>query len=194
MELSRRDFLKASGAGVGGIFLLRTFNYNTGFAGPAKTLPLKKKIGEKATICPYDASGCGFLVAAENVNGRAVVVNIEGDPDHPINRGAACAKGASLRQLSADNPWRLTRPLYRAPGASDWQPVEWDWAIEQVARRLKDTRDASFTTSDSAGNVVNRTEAIANLGGSALDNEECYLLAKLTRALGVVYLEHHARI
>jgi len=103
MELSRRDFLKASGAGVGGIFLIGVLNPNVALA-KTKLLPLRKRIGEKATICPYDASGCGFVVAAEN----GKVVNIEGDPDHPINRGAACAKGASMRQLSSDNPWRLS--------------------------------------------------------------------------------------
>ena len=155
-----------------------------------KKVPLKKQIGEVSTICPYDASGCGFVVAAEN----GKVVNIEGDPDHPINRGAACAKGASMRQLSADNPWRLSKVLYRAPGGTDWEEKNWDWALDTIARRIKDTRDASFIEKDSKGSIVNRTEAIANLGGSALDNEECYLLAKLTRALGVVYLEHHARI
>ena len=190
MQINRRDFLKASGAGVGGVFLLTTLNLDEAQAKSQKILPLKKKIGESPTICPYDASGCGFIVAAEN----GKVVNIEGDPDHPINRGAACAKGASMRQLSADNPWRLSRPLYRRPGGADWEPVEWDWALDTITRRIKDTRDASFIERDAQGNIVNRTEAIANLGGSALDNEECYLLSKLNRALGVVYLEHHARI
>jgi formate dehydrogenase major subunit len=190
MELNRRDFLKASGAGAGGFFLLGALKPSVTAAGSPKVLPLKKKIGEKSTICPYDASGCGFLVAAEN----GKVMNIEGDPDHPINRGAACAKGASLRQLSADNPWRLNKVLYRAPGGTDWEEKSWDWALSEIANRIKTTRDASFIGKDDSGKVVNRTEAIANLGGSALDNEECYLLAKLTRALGVVYLEHHARI
>jgi formate dehydrogenase major subunit len=191
MELNRRDFLKASGAGIGGIFLLGTLNGGTAVAAPIKRIPLTKQGKETTTICPYDGSGCGFIVMADS-NGK--VINIEGDPDHPINRGAACAKGASLRQLSADNPWRLTRPLYRRPGGTDWEPVTWDWTLDTIARRIKDTRDASFITKDGKGNTVNRTEAIANLGGSALDNEECYLLTKLTRALGVVYLEHHARI
>jgi len=189
MELSRRDFLKFGGAGMGGIILLKALDFEGGTAFP-RAIPLKKTRGEKSTICPYDASGCGFIVATQN--GR--VVNIEGDPDHPINRGAACAKGASMRQLSADNPWRLRKVLYRRPGGTEWEEQSWDWAIETIARRIKDTRDASFIDRDSEGNWVNRTEAIANLGGSALDNEECYLLAKLTRALGVVYLEHHARI
>jgi formate dehydrogenase major subunit len=191
MELSRRDFLKASGGGLGGIFLLGALSDGVALASPIKPIPLKKKGKETPTICPYDASGCGFIVTASP---EGKVLNIEGDPDHPINRGAACAKGASMRQLSADNPWRLSKPLYRAPGAADWQPVEWGWVLDTIARRIKDTRDTSFIERDSQGNVVNRTEVIANLGGSALDNEECYLLSKLNRALGVVYLEHHARI
>ena len=191
MELSRRDFLKASGAGIGGVFLVGALSEDIVLASPVKSIPLKKKRGEHSTICPYDGSGCGFIVDA-TADGK--VVNIEGDPEHPVNRGAACAKGASLRQLSADNPWRLSKVLYRAPGGTDWQEKDWGWTLDTIARRIKDTRDASFIEKDAQGNIVNRTEAIANLGGSALDNEECYLLAKLTRAIGVVYLEHHARI
>lgn len=191
MELSRRDFLKASGVGVSGLILFKSLDPDTVLPKRAlAVLPLRKRIGETATICPYDASGCGFIVATEN----GKVVNIEGDPDHPINRGAACAKGGSLRQLSADNPWRLSKVLYRAPGGTDWEERTWDWALDTIARRIKDTRDGGFIEKDKDGNVVNRTEAIANLGGSALDNEECYLLVKLARALGLVYIEHHARI
>jgi formate dehydrogenase major subunit len=190
MELSRRDFLKASGAGVGGILLLGTLGDGVALAAPIKRIALKKKGKETSTVCPYDASGCGFIVISDGNK----VLNIEGDPDHPINRGAACAKGASLRQLSADNPWRLNKVLHRAPGGSRWEEKTWDWALDTVARRIKDTRDANFTERDKDGNIVNRNEAIANLGGSAMDNEECYLLSKLARALGIVYLEHHARI
>jgi len=190
MELSRRDFLKASGAGVGGVFLLGALSNDVAIASPVKQIPLKKRRGEHTTICPYDGSGCGFIVDVQD----GKVLNIEGDPDHPINRGAACAKGASMRQLSADNPWRLSKVLYRAPGDIEWQEKNWDWALDTIARRIKDTRDTSFIEKDSQGNIVNRTEAVANLGGSALDNEECYLLSKLARALGLVYLEHHARI
>ena len=105
----------------------------------------------------YQCEGnrCGFIVDAEN----GKVVNIEGDPDHPINRGAACAKGASMRQLSADNPWRLSKVLYRAPGAADWEEKSWDWALDQIARKIKDTRDANFIERES-GKLVNRTEAM----------------------------------
>lgn len=159
-------------------------------AHPRTAFSLLKRIGEKTTICPYDASGCGFIVEVQN----GKVVNIEGDPDHPVNRGAACAKGASMRQLSASNPWRLSKVLYRAPGGTDWEEKSWDWALDAIARRIKKTRDASFAEKDSQGRIVNRTETVGCLGGAALDNEECYLLAKLARALGLVYIEHHARL
>jgi len=190
VELNRRTFLKASGAGLGGLFLFGALNDDVIMARTLKKVPLKKSIGEKATICPYDGSGCGFIVASEN----GKVVNIEGDPDHPINRGGGCAKGASMRQLSSDNPWRLSEVLYRAPNSNKWEKKSWDWTIGKIAERIKQTRDANFIETGAQGQIVNRTEAIANLGGSALDNEECYLLAKLTRALGLVYIEHHARI
>ena len=150
---------------------------------------LHKPIGEGYTICPFDGSGCGFLVAAENGN----VVNIEGDPEHPVNRGAACAKGASIRQIAKDNSYRLTKPRYRKPGGTEWEEVEWDWALDKIALNIKSTRDANWIGVDDE-KLSNRTEAIANLGGAALDNEECYLLAKMARALGIVYLEHQARI
>lgn len=191
MEISRRDFLKVSGLSVGGTLVLGAIKPDKVFAGPPKSLPLKKQVvSEKTTICPYDGTGCGFVISAEN----GKILNIEGDPDHPINQGSACAKGASMKQLFADNPWRLSKPLYRKPGGTDWEEKDWDWTIDRIARKIKDTRDANFTTKDSDGNLVNRTDAIGNFGGSALDNEECYLLSKMTRSIGIVYLEHHARI
>jgi len=197
VEVNRRDFLKLSGVGAGGVVLYSVLGKPTILAtaaSPTPSIPLHKRIGETTTICPYDASGCGFIVAAENGN----IMQIEGDADHPINRGAACAKGGSLAQLrTVDgtlNPRRLIKPKYRAPYASDWQDVEWDWAIDQIAQRIKSTRDAHWTVTDDQGYTVNRTDAIASVGGAALDNEECYLLVKMLRTMGLVYVEHQARI
>ncbi len=188
MELSRRDFFKLSGAATAGGFLIyKSLDAET--AAASASLDLHKPIGEGYTICPFDGSGCGFLVAAQDGN----VVNIEGDLEHPVNRGAACAKGASIRQIAKDNSYRLTKPLYRRPGGTDWEEVEWDWALDKIALNIKHTRDDNWIGVDDE-KLANRTEAIANLGGAALDNEECYLLSKLTRALGIVYLEHQARI
>jgi len=188
-ELTRRDFLKASGAGVSGAILAGLLRPDVLNALQQLT-PLRKRRGEIITICPYDASGCGFIVDVQD----GKVVNIEGDPDHPINEGGGCSKGQSIRELASYNPQRLNNVLYRAPNGADWEEKSWDWTIDRIARRVKDTRDTSFIASNSGGTVVSRTEAIANLGGSALDNEGCYALAKFARSLGVVYLEHHARI
>ena len=190
MELSRRSFLKTAGVGLGGLFAMGALKSEPVMAHAPKPQPLRKQFGETTTICPFDGSGCGFIVAARD----GKVENIEGDPDHPINRGGGCAKGQSIRQLAADNPRRLHTPLYRAPGTSEWQEKTWDWTISEIAKRIKVTRDSSFVTTDAAGNTVNRTEALANIGGAGLDNEECYVLSKMARGLGIVYLEHQARL
>ena len=191
MELSRREFLKLSGAGASGMAVLGLMKPEIGRAGalPAE-IPLHKKVGETTTICCYCGCGCGFITASEN----GILVNLEGDPDHPINEGGACAKGGAQFQLSAHNPRRLRKVGYRAPGASEWEEKSWDWAIDEIAKRIKNTRDSDWVEKDKDGYTVNRTEGIASLGGAALDNEECYLLSKLMRALGLVYIEHQARI
>ena len=191
MELSRREFLKLSGAGAGGVAVFGLMKPEIGQAAELPTtIPLHKKVGETTTICPYCGVGCGFLVASEN----GVVVNLEGDPEHPINQGGACAKGGAQFQLGAQNPRRLKKVQYRAPGSSTWEDKSWDWAIAEIAKRIKSTRDANWIEKDKDGNLVNRTEAIASLGSASLDNEECYLISKLMRSLGLVFLEHHARI
>jgi formate dehydrogenase major subunit len=192
MELSRRDFMKLSGVTVGGLFL-PAGAVATALA-QAKPFTLHKPVGETPTICPFCAVGCGAIVAAQN--GR--VLNVEGDPDHPINQGSLCSKGMALAQLNTVdgrvNPRRLQTPLYRAPGSSQWEEKSWDWTLDQIARRIKDTRDANFIETDSEGRTVNRLEAIGSLGGAALDNEECSLIVKAMRALGLVFIEHQARI
>ena len=189
MELNRREFLKLGGATTMGILVLRPFDFESSPTPTESGIVLKKRVDEKITTCPYCGCGCGFLVAADN----GKVVNIEGDPDHPVNRGAACAKGGSMRQLAADNPRRLSKVLYRAPGGTEWQEKPWDWALDRIAQLIKKTRDQNWVPKD--GNyAVNRTEAIASIGGAALDNEECYLITKMSRGLGLVYLEHQARI
>ncbi len=192
MKLSRRDFLKLSGATTGSL-LLPT---GAALAAKGKTFPLHKPIGETPTICCFCAVGCGAIVAsAPGPDGKRKVVNLEGDPDHPINQGSLCSKGQALAQLNLDvGKKRLTKPLYRAPGSSEWEEKSWEWAIEEIAKRIKATRDQYFIVQDDEGRTVNRLEAIASLGGAALDNEECSLIVKAMRALGLVYIEHQARI
>jgi len=155
-----------------------------------------KEIGETPTICPFCGVGCGAIVAADKDRQR--VVNIEGDPDHPINQGSLCSKGMALAQINTVdgelNTNRLTKVMYRAPNSTDWEEKDWDWALAKIAENIKKTRDEHFIEKDSEGRTVNRLEAIASLGGAALDNEECSLIVKAMRALGLVYIEHQARI
>jgi formate dehydrogenase major subunit len=147
---------------------------------------------ETTSICPYCAVGCGVIVHTSR-KGDGRVINIEGDPEHVINRGTLCSKGASLGQLT-ENESRITEPLYRAPNSDQWQKVSWDWALSEIAARIQKTRDASFETKNAQGQVVNRTTAIASVGSAAMDNEECWIYQSLLRAMGLVYVEHQARI
>jgi len=188
-ELSRRDFLKLSGGTSAGLVLFGKLGAGKRLSTSARPFSLKKKIGEKLSICPFDATGCGFIVASEG----GKITNIEGDPEHPVNQGSACSKGASLYQI-ANNERRLSKVLYRASGGTQWEEKSWEWALDEIAKKIKASRDANWTEKDKDGYLVNRTEAIACLGGASLDSEECYLLSKFARAIGVVNLEHQARL
>jgi formate dehydrogenase major subunit len=191
MKLDRRQFIQISGAAAAGLAIGRL-----GFdLGPVKAhaeILKMNKARETTTICCYCAVGCGAIVST-NMHGDGRVINIEGDPDHIINRGTLCSKGAALKGL-ADNPRRLVQPMYRAPHGTQWQTVSWDWALSKIAERVKATRDAHFTFKNEKGQVVNRTTAIASVGSAAIDNEECWTLQALMRAAGLVYIEHQARI
>jgi formate dehydrogenase major subunit len=184
MGMNRRQFLQA---GVASSILAPGASEADG---PRRRFPLHKKIVETRSICPYCSVGCGVIVATD-ADGR--VINTEGDPDHPINRGALDPKSAAIPQL-CESPLRLRTVRYRAPGADRWEERPWTWAIDTIAARIKATRDASFIEKNAGGVTVNRTEAIAWLGGAANTSEDCYLAAKLMRALGVVWLEHQARV
>jgi formate dehydrogenase-N alpha subunit len=185
VKLSRRNFLLLAAAADAGV-LLRT---SVADAKGIGDFPLHKKIGEITSICPYCGVGCGILVGVEN----GKVVNIEGDPDHPISEGSLCPKGIALREL-ANSEQRVTKVLYRAPASADWEEVTWDWAIEQIAMRIKQTRDADWVEKDSDGHVVNRTEAIASVGSIFPNSEAAYALSKFQRSLGMVHIENGARI
>jgi formate dehydrogenase major subunit len=141
------------------------------------------------SICPYCGVGCGQLVYVDG----GKITDIEGDPDSPISRGCLCPKGAATFQL-VTGTHRTKQVLYRRPNSTEWEPIPLDQAMEMVAQRVKDTRDASWETKDADGSVVNRTLGIAHLGGATLDNEENYLIKKLFTALGIVQIENQARI
>ena len=180
---TRRQFLKALTTGAVAIGALSE-------SGCAPAIPPLKTRGatNTTTVCPFCGVGCGQVVSTK----AGKVIHIEGDPGHPISEGTLCSKGASGIQV-VNNSRRLQKVLYRPPNGKAWEEKSWDWALDRIAAKVKETRDKTFKTAVN-GNTVNRTEAIACLGGSALDNEEAYPLAKLMRALGLVYLEHQARL
>jgi len=191
MRINRREFLKISAGTAAGVMALGLGMDVRPVKSYAQTLRIRYA-QEATTICPYCAVGCGIIVHTSK-GARQKVINTEGDPDHPINQGSLCAKGAALSQL-VNNDNRLTTPLYRAPYSTHWQKVSWDWALWQIASKVKKTRDASFIHTNDKGQVVNRTTGMASVGSAALDNEECWLIQAMMRALGLVYIEHQARI
>ena len=183
---SRREFLKGAGIGAASAATGSVVIPRSASAAP----PALKTRGAKqtTTICPFCGVGCGQIAYTKNDE----LIHVEGDPDHPTSEGTLCSKGAALGQVT-NNPRRLREVMYRAPGSSKFEPRSWEWTFARIAERVKATRDESFLTKSGA-HTVNRTEAIACLGGAALDNEECYLLVKAMRTFGITYLEHQARI
>ncbi|MBP2243213.1 formate dehydrogenase major subunit [Cytobacillus eiseniae] len=188
MEMTRRQFLKISGAVAATLAVIELGFDEKGAQAKSKEFKIAE-LKPTPTICPYCAVGCGILVYSKGDD----VVYTEGDPDHPINEGSLCSKGTTVRQVYTSEK-RITKPLYRAPGADKWEEVDWDFALDKVAKNIKETRDRTFIHKEN-GLTVNRTDSIAYLGGAALDNEECHLLQKLFRAgLGLTFIEHQARI
>ena len=191
MKVNRREFVKISVGTAAGVMALGLGMDLKPVKSYAQTLKIRFA-KETTTICPYCAVGCSIIVhTSKGAGGK--VINAEGDPDHPINEGALCSKGAALSQL-VNNKNRLVTPLYRKPYSHAWQKVSWDWALYRIALNIKKTRDATFIHKNSKDQVVNRTEAIASCGSAALDNEECWPLQAMMRAFGLVYIEHQARI
>lgn len=148
----------------------------------------------KTTIstCYYCSVSCGLLCSTDQKTGR--IINIEGDPDHPISEGALCAKGAAMFQMTDANEHRLDKVLYRAPYGDKWQVKDWDWAVNKIARNIKTVRDKDFMHKNARGQVVNRLETIGHMGSSKVDNEECWLITTMARALGLVHIDHQARV
>lgn len=191
--INRRQFLKA-GAGLGGALALgMSLRPITSHAQTLKVAGAK----EYPSVCPYCAVGCGTLISVKD----GQVINIEGNPDSPINRGTLCPKGAASFQLTV-NPLRSKQALYRKPGGTAWEPIELNKAMDMIAERVKKTRDATFvetvTAKDAEGKDVqkkaNNTLGIFSLGGATMDNEWNYVHAKLMRGLGVIAIENQARI
>jgi formate dehydrogenase major subunit len=185
MDVSRRGFLKISSAILAASGIGVSLKPLSAHAKPLRVMYAK----ETTTICPYCSVGCSIIVSAR----EGKVINTEGDPDSPINKGSLCSKGGSIYQMSV-NENRLGKPLYREPYATEWKEVEWEWAFEKIAENVKKSRDAGFKFKNDKGETVNRTEGIASVGSAAMDLEECFTYQKFLRGLGLVYIEHQARI
>jgi formate dehydrogenase major subunit len=142
------------------------------------------------SVCPYCAVGCGQLVYTKS----GKIIDVEGDPDSPINEGTLCPKGANTFQL-IHNPHRITKVKYRAPHSDHWEEKPLDWAMDRIAQLLKETRDRGFVERNSEGMLVNSVTSVAHLGGAILDNEENYLIKKLLNGgLGIIPIENQARL
>jgi formate dehydrogenase major subunit len=193
MDISRRAFIQST---VAGGVALSAFGFDVSpVYAQAKTLKIARTTETRST-CPYGSVSCGVIIHTLGDNAKNAipqVVHVEGDPDHPINRGTLCPKGASLEQEIL-SPRRLLRPQVRRPGSDLWQDIGWDQALDEISRRIKATRDATFVEKDPRGRTVNRCEGIAWNGGCTDTNEFNYLVVKTMRSLGVCYLENQARV
>src|SRR5436190_4516540 len=193
MAMSRRMFLQSS---IAGGTVLSAFGFDvTPVVAQARTLKITRT-SETRSTCPYCSVSCGVIIHTlgdRAKNAVPQVVHVEGDPDHPINRGTLCPKGASLQQ-DILNDRRLLKPQVRRPGSDHWEDIAWDRAVDEIARSVKKTRDATFVEKDANGRTVNRCEGIAWTGGCTDTNELNYLVVKTMRSLGVVYLENQARV
>lgn len=200
MSLTRRSFFKASGAAVAATLACEVTHQSSAFASEPEYEWKLQDTTEHTNICCYCAGGCGSLCSVRD----GELIHLEGDPDHPINRGGLCPKGASMFQLrnvvdpethqTIKNPARDTKPMVRRPGATEWEEISWDQAITEIARKVKDTRDETFVETDENGLTVNYNLGIASLGGSQQNSEEEYLILKMMRSLGVVAIDNQARV
>ena len=200
MELTRRSFFKATGLALAGSMAYELSAQSQAFAMEANEEWKLVNTEEYTNICCYCSGGCGSVVSVRD--GESI--SVEGDPDHVINEGGLCPKGAAMFQLIKvvdpatgeviKNPNRHYSPLVRRPGASDWEEISWEDAIDGIARHVKDTRDKYFIEKDENGVTVNRLEAIGHLGGSQQNSEEEYLILKFMRGLGVVAVDNQARV
>ena len=191
MEVTRRGFLKATGLGT---TIALGFDVSRAEA-EMRQFKIARTVETRST-CPYCAVSCGVIIHTlgdKAKNATPAVVHVEGDPDHPINRGTLCPKGATLKE-DINNPNRLLTPKVRRPGSDHWEDISWDDAISQIAKHIKTTRDRTFVAKNAQGQVVNRTPGIAMIGGCTDTNEFNMLQWKVITALGVPYRDSQARV
>ena len=194
-DMTRRQFLKITGASLAGSSLaLMGFSPSVALA-EVREFKLARAT-ETRNTCPYCSVACGLLMyslgdKAKNVHSS--IMHIEGDPDHPVNRGTLCPKGAGLLDF-VNSPNRLKYPEYRAPGADKWERISWDDAFTRIAKLLKQDRDTNFVAKTADGKTVNRWTTTGFLGASASSNEAGYITHKVIRSLGALAFDNQARV
>jgi len=194
-DMTRRQFLKITGASLAGSSLaLMGFSPSVALA-EVREFKLARAT-ETRNTCPYCSVSCGLLMyslgdKAKNVH--TSIIHIEGDPDHPVNRGTLCPKGAALLDF-VNSPNRLKYPEYRAPGSDKWERISWDDAFARIAKLLKQDRDANFVAKTADGKTVNRWITTGFLGASASSNESGYITHKVVRSLGALAFDNQARV
>ena len=195
MQVTRRQFFKICGAGLGASSVAYL-----GFSPEPALAEVRAfklaRTRESRSICPYCSVSCGVLMhtmGSGAKNAHSSIIHIEGDPDNPVNRGTLCPKGAGLLDM-IKSPNRLKTPEYRAPGSDQWQAISWDEAFTKIARLMKDDRDANFVVKNDKGELVNRWISTGFLASSAASNESGYLTHKVVRSLGMAAIDTQARI
>ncbi|SDW56976.1 formate dehydrogenase (quinone-dependent) catalytic subunit [Paracoccus sanguinis] len=195
IDLSRRSFLRLAGAGVAATSL-GAMGFGTAEAAELAHVRDFKlaAMTETRNTCPYCSVACGIIVyAAPGEDGKRRVMHIEGDADHPVNRGTLCPKGAALKDF-VNAETRLTQPMIRKPGATAFEPISWDAALDRIARAMKDDRDANLLQTNEAGVPVNRWTTTGFLAASATTNETAWLTYKVVRSMGIVGFDNQARV
>lgn len=197
MELSRRQFIVGAGAGIAGTSLgaLGFGEVETAYAAAIRPFKLTGTT-ETRNTCTYCAVACGIILYSKGnlaKGEKAVITHIEGDTDHPTNRGTLCPKGATLLEM-VHAPTRLTQPKIRKPGSDKFEPVSWDYALDRVARLMKDDRDKNFIAKNNDGVTVNRWLSTGFLAASATTNETAWLTYKVVRGLGILAFDNQARV
>ncbi len=195
MSLSRRQFIQLSASGIGATSIA-ALGFSPGrVLADVRTFKLART-SETRNTCPYCSVGCGvilYTLGDKAKNAKPEIVHVEGDPDHPVNRGTLCPKGSALLDF-IHSPGRLRFPEYRAPGSDHWERVSWDWALDRIARLMKDDRDRNFVQKNAAGATVNRWVSTGFLAASASSNESGYITGKVIRALGGLAIDNQARV
>jgi formate dehydrogenase major subunit len=197
VDLNRRGFMTLSGSALAGSTLGALGFGAAGEALAAAVRPFKlTATTETRNTCTYCSVACGILIYSMGdraKNARSNIIHIEGDPDHPVNRGTLCPKGSALLDI-VHAPTRLKVPRYRAPGTSEFKEVTWDFALDRIARLMKDDRDKNFIAKNKAGTTVNRWISTGMLAASASSNETAYATWKVARSLGMVVFDNQARV